>query len=375
VVAAGIVVLLAVAVVQHDALLHPPPGTWVLLGLLVLGDFLVLLPRNGQRGERSVAVLFAFALLFGPAAPFAALGRVGSSVASEIARRKPVHKILFNAGQYGVGWGLAALVFGALADPGDPVRAVPAGAIVAAGATFFLCSSSLVGIRVAMDRGRQALPALRRGFWSAAMHTVGWVGVGALIAAAGVAWTSIPVLMLPLVVFLGGRDDIAQLTNAMRDPLTGLPNRALFLDRAEQAIRAAARTGGRGAVLLLDLNGFKAINDTRGHKAGDELLVEVASRLCTRVRASDTVARLGGDEFSVLLNGDADTEDSARIARDLQAAIEKPIVIDGHPCRVSASVGRAHYPADGTDVSALLELADHGMYADKRADTLSPAAH
>jgi diguanylate cyclase (GGDEF)-like protein len=370
-------VLLALAVTQRDALLEPAAGTWILLGLLVLGDFLVLLPRNGQRGERSVAVLFAFALLFGPAAPFAAFGRVGSSVASELARRKPAHKILFNAGQYGVGWGLAALVFGALADPGwraAPLRAFPAGAIVAAGATFFLCSSSLVGIRVAMDRGRRALPALRRGFWSAAMHTVGWVGVGALIAAAGVSWTSIPVLLLPLVIFLGGRDDIAQLTNAMRDPLTGLPNRALFIDRAEQAIRAAARTGGRGAVLLLDLNGFTAVNDTRGHNPGDELLVEIAARLGARVRATDTVARLGGDEFSVLLNGDADTDDSGRIAHELQAAIEQPIVIDGHPCRVSASVGRAHYPADATDVTALLELADRAMYADKHAGVASPAA-
>lgn len=370
-VAAGIVVLLALAVVQREALLEPATETWVLLGLLLLGDFLVLLPRSGQRGERSVAVLFAFALLFGPAAPFAAFGRVASSVASEIARRKPVHKILFNAGQYGIGWGLAALVFGALADPG---RRPPAGAIVAAGATFFLCSSSLVGIRVAMDRGVRALPALRRGFWSAAMHTVGWIGVGALIAAAGVAWTSIPVLLLPLVVFLGGRDDIVQLTNAMRDPLTGLPNRALFLDRAEQAIRAATRTGGRGAVLVLDLDGFKAVNDTRGHQAGDALLVEVGTRLCARVRASDTIARLGGDEFSVLLNGDVDTGDSARIARELQAAIEDPILIDGHTCRVSASIGRAHYPADGTEVTALLELADHAMYANKRADNRNAAA-
>jgi diguanylate cyclase (GGDEF)-like protein len=260
-------------------------------------------------------------------------------------------------------------VFGALADPGwraRPVADLPALAMIAAGAAFFLLSSTLVGIRVAMDRDQAAVAALRRGFWSAAMHTVGWIGVGALIAAAGVGWAGVPVLLLPLVSFLGGRDDIQQLATAMRDPLTGLPNRALFMDRAEQAIRGAQRAGGRGAVLLLDLDGFKAVNDTRGHKVGDQLLVEVAARLTAHVRASDTVARLGGDEYSVLLNGDLDADHGARIAGELRRAIAKPIVIDGQACRVSASIGRAHYPAEGTDVAALLELADLAMYDDKR---------
>jgi diguanylate cyclase (GGDEF)-like protein len=261
------------------------------------------------------------------------------------------------------------MVFASLSEPGwreRPALAFPVLAIVAAGAAFFLLSSTLVAIRVAMERGQPALPSLRRGFWLAALHALGWMNFGALIALAGVRLSSIPLLVLPFIAFLGGREDMDQIRDAMRDALTGLPNRALFVDRAEQSIRRAVRTGGGGAILLLDLDGFKAVNDTLGHHAGDALLIEVAARLRTSVRANDTVARLGGDEFSLLLAEDSARRGSTEVARALIQALERPIEIDGTTCRISASIGAAWYPSDGTDVAALLELADRAMYADKR---------
>jgi len=153
---------------------------------------------------------------------------------------------------------------------------------------------------------------------------------------------------------------------ALHDTLTGLPNRALLFDRMEQALRAAARDGTPVALLLLDLDRFKEVNDTLGHPAGDALLVEVATRLRTALRTSDTVARLGGDEFAVLLPGD-DAAGGVSAATTIGAALAAPIVVEGHALTVGGSIGIAAHPAHGDDVTALLRHADIAMYTAKRA--------
>jgi diguanylate cyclase (GGDEF)-like protein/PAS domain S-box-containing protein len=150
-----------------------------------------------------------------------------------------------------------------------------------------------------------------------------------------------------------------------RDPLTGLPNRRLFEDRLAIALAQAHRYRHRLAVIFVDIDRFKQINDTLGHAAGDELLRGVAQRLTSCVREGDTVARLAGDEFTLLLPGIHYAEDVATISRKLTDALRQPFPIDGHDVRVTSSGGVALYPEDGENQEMLLRSADTAMYRAK----------
>jgi diguanylate cyclase (GGDEF)-like protein/PAS domain S-box-containing protein len=152
---------------------------------------------------------------------------------------------------------------------------------------------------------------------------------------------------------------------AFTDQLTGLPNRALLHDRAQQALRLAGRQGLTAALLLLDLDRFKEVNDTLGHHHGDLLLQQVAERLHGSLRGSDTVARLGGDEFAVLLPQITSVQEATVVAEKLSAAIEAPFIVDGLTLDVDASIGVAVYPDHATDANELLQRANVAMYAAK----------
>jgi len=152
---------------------------------------------------------------------------------------------------------------------------------------------------------------------------------------------------------------------AFTDQLTGLPNRALLHDRTQQAIRLAGRQGLTAALLLLDLDRFKEVNDTLGHHHGDLLLQQVAERLQGSLRDSDTAARLGGDEFAVLLPQITSVQAATAVADKLRAAIEAPFAVDGLTLDVDASIGVAAYPDHATDANQLLQRADVAMYAAK----------
>jgi diguanylate cyclase (GGDEF)-like protein/PAS domain S-box-containing protein len=149
---------------------------------------------------------------------------------------------------------------------------------------------------------------------------------------------------------------------AEHDFLTGLTNRMLLNDRISQAIALAPRHGKKVALLFLDLDGFKQINDSLGHLAGDKLLQSVAKRLQSCVRRTDTVCRLGGDEFVVLLFEVQQTEDAARLAGQILECVAESHSIDGHSLNVTGSVGISLYPDDGVDAASLLEAADSAMY-------------
>jgi diguanylate cyclase (GGDEF)-like protein/PAS domain S-box-containing protein len=153
---------------------------------------------------------------------------------------------------------------------------------------------------------------------------------------------------------------------AEHDPLTGLPNRLLFNDRVGQAISLARRHGGRVAVLFLDLDGFKHINDSLGHAAGDEFLKSVARRLLNSVRTPDTVSRQGGDEFVLLLQDVQGPEDAAATARRVLQAVAEVHLADHSALHVTASIGVSLYPDDGLDVETLIKNADIAMYQAKK---------
>lgn len=152
---------------------------------------------------------------------------------------------------------------------------------------------------------------------------------------------------------------------AFHDSLTGLPNRALFLDRLAHALLSAPRRGGGVAVLFVDLDRFKIVNDSLGHQAGDQLLVSVAGRLKACIRGSDTAARFGGDEFTVLLEGVGDTGEAILTAERIVRRLQAPFELDGHEVFVSASVGVAYSVSSDESADDLLREADAAMYQAK----------
>lgn len=152
---------------------------------------------------------------------------------------------------------------------------------------------------------------------------------------------------------------------AHHDALTGLPNRLLFSDRLTQRLAQARRTGKSLSVMFIDLDGFKEINDTLGHKVGDELLKAVAQRLRACLRDTDTLARMGGDEFTVILGEGGERDETYTVARRILGAFAQPFELQGRPHSISGSMGISSYPSDGNDVEALVRNADAAMYRAK----------
>jgi diguanylate cyclase (GGDEF)-like protein len=178
-------------------------------------------------------------------------------------------------------------------------------------------------------------------------------------------------VLMSVAISVGSVKEIDTIANrerhqALHDSLTGLPNRVLFVERLEQAISLAKREQEPFAVLLMDLDRFKVLNDTLGHHMGDSLLQELSPRLASSIRESDTVARVGGDEFAVLLNG-SDERDATRVAEKIADAICRPFQIQDHGVDVGVSIGIVTYPDHGDDSLTLLRHADIAMYTAKRS--------
>jgi len=182
------------------------------------------------------------------------------------------------------------------------------------------------------------------------------------------------VAMTEREVFQAELDAAGRTTEELRDlanhdGLTGLPNRSLLYDRLAHAITRSRRQSSHIAVLFLDLDGFKKVNDSLGHGFGDRVLVELASRIRTSVRAGDTVARFGGDEFVVLLDGVSGVPDARRVAAKVVQAVQEPYRFGSEEARIAASVGVGIFPGDGTSCDELLRTADTAMYREKQRAT------
>jgi diguanylate cyclase (GGDEF)-like protein len=215
--------------------------------------------------------------------------------------------------------------------------------------------------------------------WHPVYYVEGYVK--AATAAVSIASLVATVIVLPKALGLRGTAEITRENirleelvasskhAATHDVLTKLPNRVLLLDRIEQAIASAPRHGKKVALLFLDLNGFKQINDTQGHSTGDKLLKSVSLRLVDCVRQSDTVSRQGGDEFVVLLSEVNGADDAGVTARRFLQVVDQTHVIDGHELHVSASIGISVYPDNGLDAESLIKAADAAMYRAKQSDS------
>jgi diguanylate cyclase (GGDEF)-like protein/PAS domain S-box-containing protein len=223
-----------------------------------------------------------------------------------------------------------------------------------------------------------------------ARYLAGWVGpVGGAAGASGARemWgrrkdgTTFPIELRATRMFLGGASCLVAILRdiseqkaqtealeyqTLHDVLTSLPNRTLLNDRLNQAILTGSRQKRTAAVLIMDVNGFKEVNDTHGHHVGDRLLQQVALRLEGLLRSSDTVARLGGDEFAILPGVGMGGEDGATTAQKVLRVLEQPFTIDDRTLRITASIGIALYPIHGRDAATLMRHADEAMYVAKR---------
>jgi diguanylate cyclase (GGDEF)-like protein len=327
---------------------------------------------RAAEGEITASNTFAFALLicYG-AAPAAVAFALGTILADGI-RRKPPQRIAFNAAQYVLTVAASGVVLSALSglphlhDP-TTLQTSDLPGIVVAALVFHALNSSFVAGAIAL--------AERIGFWrylasdlflqaSTAGLLLGLSPV--LVITADFSLLVLPLLFLPLLaIHRGGRQAIAKEHQSLHDALTGLPNRVLFRDRVQQAVRAAERRHGGAAVMIMDLDHFKEVNDTLGHHHGDVLLQEVAERLKTTLRTADTVARLGGDEFGVLLPDVLGADDAQSVAEILQTALREPFVVDGLTLEMGGSIGIACHPDHGDHVEVLIQRADIAMYSAK----------
>ncbi len=225
-------------------------------------------------------------------------------------------------------------------------------------------SETTHGWRSALIAGLAAALAVSAG--AAAMRESSAVGMVIVIAAA-------TAMAAVFALRLSARAGAAELL-ALRDTLTGLPNRGLLDDRIDQALERARRTAEAFALMVIDLDGFKEVNDIRGHEAGDQVLQSIARRLESVVRASDTVARVGGDEFVVLSIGTRSEDEAAALVGRLRQALRRPHRLDSGIVEIDASIGWALFPADGATPEELLGRADVQMFATKHDSSNGSAA-
>ena len=183
-----------------------------------------------------------------------------------------------------------------------------------------------------------------------------------LLAIALFLLSSVPSWLIAQAIVRRKLHQIELYRSANYDKLTDLPNRSLFLDRINQTLQQSMRYKRKFALLFIDLDGFKAVNDSLGHDAGDDVLIETGKRLENCVRTSDTVARMGGDEFTVLLSTINSPNDTGTVARKIIEAVAAPIMVKGHEKRIGASIGISLFPEDGDGVDGLVKKADDAMY-------------
>ena len=368
---AGLVLLAAIAMAGGRFLEDMDATAWVLVCFLVLGELLPI-RLAGHDDEVTTSTAFSFALLFAVGLAPAAIAQALASMLADIRLRKSPATTMFNAGQYTISLAAASLVLFLATDlPRDPavepLRLFELAALAAGGVVFFAVNNFLAGAAYALADRSPILDHLREDLsfqaWTAGL-VLGFSPL--VIAVAGYDQLLLPFLLLPLLaIYRAGRDARRSEHQALHDRLTELPNRALFRRRAIAATREAAAEGHRAAVLMLDLNRFKEINDTLGHAHGDLLLQALARRLSASLRDIDTVARLGGDEFAVLLPVIERPEDTEILARRLLDALHEPFLINGVTLTVAGSVGIACFPDHGSDVDVLLQRADVAMYVAK----------
>lgn len=347
-----------------------PALFWLLSALVLAGELLPIpVPRRNGLTRVTISTTFAFAILlrFG-LAPAVAVYVASVVIADTWDRVAPI-KVLFNAAQYALAMTAAGAVV--MLAPISAAAGITAGdipVVVASGLVFFLVNHALACIGGALLSGNPIGRYIRDDFAFQAWTAGCLLAFGpAVVAAAHSTIALVPVCFVPVfAVYIGGRQAAVNSHRAYHDALTELPNRALLADRLRTTLPLVEREQRSLAVLLLDVDDFKAINDTLGHEFGDLVLKQVGQRLKDVVGEHDMLARLGGDEFAVVLEGSP--WDAEEMAARLLTALDLPMEVESLSLRVAASIGIACFPHHGRTVRELLRHADVAMYCAKRSD-------
>ncbi|MFC4145611.1 putative bifunctional diguanylate cyclase/phosphodiesterase [Micromonospora mangrovi] len=361
-----------------------PAAFWTMAALAVACDARPFVPP-GRRQTSAVfpSTCFTFAILLGwGLGPAVAVQAVAVAVSGWRMGYAP-WRTGFNAAQYACALG-AAYVFtrlgpGGLHD-GGRLHWTDVAAVGGATAAWFAVNYGLVTTAVRLRFGDRWWPSLRHGLVYELLSTGSLLLLApVLVAAARASAALIPLVLVPLfAVYRMARLSTEHEQLAALDPLTGLPNRKALLAEVAEQVHLHAERGARGepdghlALLLLDLDRFKHVNDALGHAVGDRLLVEVSARLSEAAGGGDLVARLGGDEFAILVPRLTGTEQAREVAGRVVAALAEPVCLDGLPLDVGGSIGIALYPEHGEDFATLMRHADVAMYdAKHRNDTVA----
>jgi diguanylate cyclase (GGDEF)-like protein len=346
------------------------------LSFIVLAGELrpIRIARGADVEEFAVSIVFTLSLvLTGPLA-VAVLAQLVAVSVDDFRQRKSWRKRVFNAAQFTVTL-VAARVMFCLASgrhlllddrPFTPADLLPA---LIAAAVFFVCNAGMTGTVIALANGENVRHRIAQGI----QFEVGVSGVLLLLAPIVVLavefslWT-LPLLLLPVAaVYTSATLAIKSQHSARHDVLTGLPNRASLNTWLARAVEADIGSGGSTAVMMIDLDHFKDINDTLGHHVGDRVLCCVAERLQGVAADGDLVARLGGDEFVVLATSLSGQDEARLVAERLSGALAEPILVEGVRLMLQGSVGIALSPEHGYDSETLLQHADVAMYRAKEA--------
>jgi len=332
---------------------------------------LPLLRRDGG-GEATVSWAFSFALLFVAGPVSAALVAAAATAAADLLRRKSLERVSFNAAQIALCLFAAGAIFTA-ADGGGPtmpaagpsVRWLATAAVAAI--VVFLLNGLITTVVIALAEGDPVVMTVRAGILVNLSTDGTLLGMAPVLAVIAIHSPLLTPLLLATawVVYRSTYLALQRKYEAEHDALTGLGNRRAFDMAAARAFEAARRGDRRFAFLLLDLDGFKAINDRLGHHVGDLVLRQLGARLDGAKRPGDVVARLGGDEFA-LITRVADEAEAASFAGELLAALRQPCVVDGFPLAVRGSFGVAVFPDHGDTTDTLLHQADVAMYYAKQ---------
>ncbi|HEY2636507.1 MAG TPA: EAL domain-containing protein [Solirubrobacteraceae bacterium] len=369
IVATGLTLLVAVVGLDAASLVHHlSAGVVLLIAAVVAGE---LLPMRLGPGEGQVApsTTFTFTLLLAIGVPAAALAQALACLLADLVDGKGLLRTAFNVAQYSLAIlaaGAVLLLAGVVPVTGD-MSAPAIAAILLAALTYYVVNTGLVAGVIALTTDRRLRDQLDAD-WRATGSTEGiLLGLAPLaVLALHDAPALLPLIALPMVaVHRAGRQALIAERVALHDGLTGLPNRVLFAQRTERAIAAADRRGDRNVLLmLLDLDGFKEINDTLGHQYGDEVLRQVGGRIAGVVSPGDVVGRLGGDEFAVLLRTSSGSAAAHTVAGTIREAVAEPFDVAGVRLDIACSIGISQYEPGG-DVDTLMRRADVAMYRAK----------
>ena len=384
---------------QCSRLLHAYVGLTIIAAFAFIGVRLARAGFGAAFGSRPAAVaVFAVLILIAERSPLAIIGPNEASVTAsltfvfslmqiappatgltimatvsilvEVARRRPLARLLFNAAQVSIALLAGYEAFDLLGDPQRLLHSPPSipwllGSTLA-GATVFAINVIMTSVAIGLANEVSPIGVARSMVdVSTAMDAVLITVSPVFVVVAVHGLILLPMLAMAVwAIYKSSQMAMSHRHEATHDALTGLANRRHFTDLAAQALKVAKEDGVL-AILHLDLDGFKQINDQLGHAVGDMVLTEVSRRLETSCGPGNVAARLGGDEFAIILSGPGAAERAHQTAAEVLTELRRPMLVEGVPLQISGSIGAALYPDHGTTLSELLHHADVAMYRAK----------